>query len=127
MSALYIFFNQQKRGHLISWTFTTLYRIGQTAFCGTDCFCCFLCMQCICIALTGCSSPDSHDSDSGADSSVQTAQADGTRNATAQVLVPQADGIVTYGSDIVSVDASHTSDGYVMLRYTGSNERLSCR
>lgn len=70
-------------------------------------------MLCICIALTGCSSPDSHDSDSGADSSVQTAQADGTRDATAQVLVPQADGIVTYGSDIVSVDASHTSDGYV--------------
>ena len=84
----------------------------------------FLCMLCICIALTGCSSPDSHDSDSGADSSVQTAQADGTRDATAQVLVPQADGIVTYGSDIVSVDASHTSDGYVMLRYTGSNEKV---
>ena len=84
----------------------------------------FLCMLCICIALTGCSSPDSHDSDSGADSSVQTAQANGTRDATAQVLVPQADGIVTYGSDIVSVDASHTSDGYVMLRYTGSNEKV---
>lgn len=84
----------------------------------------FLCMLCICIALTGCSSSDSHDSDSGADASVQTAQADGTRDATAQVLVPQADGIVTYGSDIVSVDASHTSDGYVMLRYTGSNEKV---
>lgn len=84
----------------------------------------FLCMLCICIALTGCSSPDSHDSDSGADSSAQTAQADGTRDATAQVLVPQADGIVTYGSDIVSVDASHTSEGYVMLRYTGSNEKV---
>lgn len=81
-------------------------------------------MLCICIALTGCSSPDSHDSDSGADSSAQTAQADGTRDATAQVLVPQADGIVTYGSDIVSVDASHTSEGYVMLRYTGSNEKV---
>lgn len=84
----------------------------------------FLCMLCICIALTGCSSPDSHDSDSGADASAQTAQADGTRDATAQVLVPQADGIVTYGSDIVSVDASHTSEGYVMLRYTGSNEKV---
>ena len=31
---------------------------------------------------------------------------------------------MTYGSDIVSVDASHTSDGYVMLRYTGSNEKV---
>ncbi|MFR5116702.1 MAG: hypothetical protein ACLTDV_06520 [Eubacterium sp.] len=80
----------------------------------------------MCIALTGCSSPDSHDSDSGADSSVQTAQADGTRDATAQVLVPQADGIVTYGSNIVSVDASQHLGRRCdrVPRYTGSNAKV---
>lgn len=33
------------------------------------------------------------------------------------VLTPVASGKVVYGNDVVSIDASHTADGYVMIRY----------
>lgn len=41
-----------------------------------------------------------------------------------EFLVPGADGTVTYGNDIVSVDASNTSEGYVMVQYTGSVSKV---
>lgn len=34
-------------------------------------------------------------------------------------LLPSADGLVTYGNDFVSIDASHTEEGYVMVRWQG--------
>lgn len=37
------------------------------------------------------------------------------------VLEPVADGIITYGSSVVIIDASHTDEGYVLINYTGSN------
>ncbi len=64
----------------------------------------------------GCSSSDPGTTD--------TATAKGTRDATPQVLTAEASGEVTYGSDIVSLDASHTADGYLMLRYSGTNEKV---
>ncbi len=33
------------------------------------------------------------------------------------VLTPVASGEVVYGNDVVSIDASNTADGYVMIRY----------
>jgi transglutaminase-like putative cysteine protease len=44
------------------------------------------------------------------------------RDNTPQVLTPAADGTVTYGDDSVVIDASHTADGYVMVKYTGTCE-----
>lgn len=92
--------------------------------CRNRCF--LLCLSVLCIAflLAGCASPDSHSSDTDASGQTNPSAGTGTRDAMPQVLVPQADGAVTYGNDIVSLDASRTSDGYVMLRYTGTNEKV---
>lgn len=41
-----------------------------------------------------------------------------------QIPVPSADGTVVYESELVSVDASHTDEGYVMVRYMGKNPKV---
>lgn len=48
----------------------------------------------------------------------------GNRPNTPKVLKPAADGTAAYGNDIVSIDASHLSDGYVMVKYMGSNLKV---
>lgn len=45
------------------------------------------------------------------------------RTTVTDVLLPSADGETVYGNDTVSIDASHTSEGYVMVRYTGSADK----
>lgn len=40
------------------------------------------------------------------------------------VLTPSADGAVTYGNEYAVIDASHTAEGYVMVNYTGQNEKV---
>lgn len=45
----------------------------------------------------------------------------------AAVRTPKADGTVTYSSDKAIIDASHTSDGYVMVKYTGGNAKVKLR
>lgn len=45
----------------------------------------------------------------------------------AQVRTPAADGTVTYANSTVCVDASHTSEGYVMVKYTGKAPRIKVR
>lgn len=42
----------------------------------------------------------------------------------AHVHTPQASGTVTYGNGRVAVDASNISQGYVMVKYNGSAERI---
>lgn len=82
---------------------------------------------CVLLFATGCTSSDTG-SGSNKEATVagesDTQSAQGTRDATPQVLTAQASGEVTYGSDLVTLDASHTSDGYVMLRYSGNNEKV---
>ncbi len=56
----------------------------------------------------------------GALSPVCTAQA-------ATVRSPQASGSVTYGNGTAVIDASHTSDGYIMVKYSGSARRIKVR
>ncbi len=46
------------------------------------------------------------------------------RDNTPNVLVPSADGLERYGSDIVTIDASHTDQGYVMVKYSGDNHKV---
>lgn len=48
----------------------------------------------------------------------------GSRDNTPVVLTGQADGTVTYGSEGVTIDASHISEGYIMVSYTGTNEKV---
>jgi uncharacterized membrane protein len=45
----------------------------------------------------------------------------------ANVRTPSADGTVTYGNNLVKIDASHTSDGYVMVKYTGKAAKIKLR
>lgn len=46
------------------------------------------------------------------------------RDNTIEVLVPNAPGTTVYTSGTVTVDASNTGDGYVMVRYGGTNEKV---
>ena len=66
---------------------------------------------CILLLLSGCGSPDS-DGSSAQDPSLP------PRTTVTEFLLPSADGTDVYGNDFVSIDASNTSEGYVMVRYT---------
>lgn len=46
------------------------------------------------------------------------------RTTVTDVLVPSPSGSEVYGNDIVSIDASNTSDGYIMISYSGSVEKV---
>ncbi len=48
----------------------------------------------------------------------------GDRDSTPVVLMPDPSGEVTYGNELVSMDASHLEDGYVMVQYTGDVEKV---
>lgn len=48
----------------------------------------------------------------------------GTRDNTPVVPGETADGLVTYGNEVASIDASHMDQGYIMVKYTGSNEKV---
>lgn len=42
----------------------------------------------------------------------------------AQEHMPQASGAIVYGNGVVEIDASNTAKGYVMVRYTGANQKV---
>lgn len=48
----------------------------------------------------------------------------GSRETTTSVLMPEASGEVVYGGDTISIDASNTKDGYVMVKYTGAADKI---
>lgn len=87
----------------------------------------------LCLAIPGCGSreeqlpgsssiqgnPGGRDNTPAADP-----DATGSRDNTIQVLVPTADGVTVYGCDAVTLDASNTSEGYVMVDYAGSNPKV---
>ena len=89
-----------------------------------------------CVLLTGCKSDSSEAQAAGSpdrggvagvfsDSSATREEPhQNIRDNTPHVLVPAADGTDTSGTDTVTVDASHTDQGYVMVRYTGSNSKV---
>ena len=51
----------------------------------------------------------------------------GTRDNTPVCLKPRADGTIVYKSDLANVDASNTSQGYVIVRYTGESPKVKLR
>ena len=51
----------------------------------------------------------------------------GITSQAATVRTPQPSGTTTYGSDRAIIDASHLSDGYVMIKYTGTNPKIKVR
>lgn len=98
----------------------------------------------ICLTLCSCGAPTgsgndstpsdnqtSSDDSSGEDASgpidASTSDKVGTRDNTPVVLVGAADGTSTLGNESVTIDISHTSDGYLMINYTGSNPKVKCQ
>lgn len=46
------------------------------------------------------------------------------RDNTPVVNQPLADGEITYGNELVTIDASHTEDGYIMAKYLGDAGKI---
>ena len=75
----------------------------------------------------GAGAPSQNGQDAGrGDTSADAADTNdtGTRDNTPEVLVPTADGTVTYGNELAVIDASNAQDGYVMVKYTGTKEKV---
>lgn len=66
-----------------------------------------------CLLLWGCSGGASSSKDSGP-----------PRDSTPKVLTPSADGVSIYQNDVAIIDASNTSQGYIMVNYKGSNPKV---
>lgn len=81
----------------------------------------------LCMSLVFCSC-GAENKQSGGDSATKQSESSqdtkGSRDNTPVVLTGQADGTVTYGSESVTIDASHISEGYIMVSYTGTNEKV---
>lgn len=81
----------------------------------------------LCMSLVFCSC-GTENKQSGGDSATKQSESSqdtkGSRDNTPVVLTGQADGTVTYGSESVTIDASHISEGYIMVSYTGTNEKV---
>lgn len=58
------------------------------------------------------------------DSAPAEAQAKTRRITQYDYLIPEASGDVTFGSEQISIDASNTGEGYVMVRYQGSSDKV---
>ena len=103
--------------------------------------CCFLSLILLIVALTGCGNT-SEKADSGKSTPTENAAGDstslhpsatsdsqsqsqpGSRDNTPHCLVPVADGNVTDGNELVSLDLSHITDGYFMAQYLGTNNKV---
>ena len=88
-------------------------------------------LLCVCLTFCSCGSNESTEKPSAVssntaakDSSPATTDVAGSRDNTPVVLTGSADGTVTYGNDSVTVDASHTEEGYLMVSYSGSNSKV---
>lgn len=80
---------------------------------------------CLCLLSTGCSgNPSPPDNPPTANTSGDIKKTKGSRDNTATVLSPSADGKDTYKCDTATIDASNVSEGYLMSTYTGSNEKV---
>lgn len=81
----------------------------------------------LCMSLVFCSC-GAGNKQSGGDSATKQSESSqdtkGSRDNTPVVLTGQADGTVTYGCESVTIDASHISEGYIMVSYTGTNEKV---
>lgn len=109
---------------------------------------CVLSLILLSFTLSGCGGTDSTPSSPGSSLSTQSAssqsasdispsdQADaikapdtssatqGSRDNTPECLVPSADGSVTDGNELVTLDLSHTDCGYFMAQYLGTNNKV---
>lgn len=78
----------------------------------------YLLIAIFCLLLGGCS---------GSSSASRKEHSGPPRDSTPRVLTPSADGVTVYQNDFASIDASNTSQGYVMVKYNGANEKVKLR
>lgn len=75
----------------------------------------YLLIAIFCLLLGGCS---------GSSSASRKEHSGPPRDSTPKVLTPSADGVTVYQNDFASIDTSNTSQGYVMVKYNGANEKV---
>lgn len=75
----------------------------------------YLLIAIFCLLLGGCS---------GSSSASRKEHSGPPRDSMPKVLTPSADGVNVYQNDFASIDASNTSQGYVMVKYNGTNEKV---
>ena len=75
----------------------------------------YLIIAIFCLLLGGCS---------GSSSASRKEHSGPPRDSTPRVLTPSADGVTVYQNDFASIDTSNTSQGYVMVKYNGTNEKV---
>lgn len=77
---------------------------------------------------TGCGKASEPDGQSRSSSgSNQTSAPESPRESVVQSLLPQASGTVVYGNETISIDASNSGEGYVMVKYAGASEQVRLR
>lgn len=81
---------------------------------------CSLMLAVISVFSYGCGSGSIQQSSSAASVSSPS----GTRDNTPYCPTPEASGTIVYGNDLATIDASHASDGYIMVRYLGSVSKV---
>ena len=80
-----------------------------------------LMLLCVCLFTGGCS--QNKDQPSATHNQTPATEAASHTDHTPQVLTPQADGTKTFTTDTAVIDISHTQEGYIMAKYTGSNAK----
>lgn len=78
-------------------------------------------LLCVCLFTGGCS--QNKDQTSATHNQTSATEAASHTDHTPQVLTPQADGTKTFTTDTAVIDISHTQEGYIMAKYTGSNAK----
>lgn len=78
------------------------------------------------IALAACGSEEATITSSGGEvpASASAKESKGSRDNSIRVLTPEASGTEVYENMDASIDASNASDGYVMVKYTGSAAKV---
>ena len=75
--------------------------------------------------LIGCSVKSSEETSASTSGSSAKKESTGKKRTTVhEYLLPTASGAVVYGNDIVSIDASNVSEGYIMIQYSGGIEKV---
>ncbi len=69
-------------------------------------------------------SSQKQDSEGDGSSSQPVTQTKGSRDNASVVLVPTASGTTTQTCDVAVIDVSNSSDGYIMVNYTGTNTKV---
>jgi hypothetical protein len=95
-------------------------RRKHTNTCFTFLLCIFLCLITV---IVGCSS-DAVEVSGSSSGKVSSGSSGTLRDNTATILVPEAPGKTVYEGDVISIDASNVSQGYVMANYSGHNEKV---